>query len=279
MHRIDRIRRIAWQGLSATIALCVFGFSGSNSSVFSHRLSAQTLGSSVPFDTVIHLKGTLKGVRGNLLTITKADGSEVAVKLNEDPTKLVFSAEALRTWVRPGIFARVNVAIGPNGKPSAPIEQVELFRAFAATKLSGQQKQRYSPGIHASDRSAPKPNPNAANTYPPGKYTIVGQVVGVDGSGVMLNTGKARIPLPTTPDAKFLIRYHDLTLAQPGDPVSLDGFHQPPDESKVIASVVRVTTDRIYGQAVENDTRRGRTSTRRNADPEPEAPQSEDPAS
>jgi hypothetical protein len=64
-----------------------------------------------------------------------------------------------------------------------------------------------------------------------------------------------------SPDARFEIRYNNLSLAQEGDPISVSGFYQPPDDTKVKAERVTITTDRVYGEPTAETPKR--TSRRR----------------
>ena len=68
--------------------------------------------------------------------------------------------------------------------------------------------------------------------------------------------------VPLADDAEFELRFNNLTLAQEGDPVSVAGFYQPPDDTKVKADRVTITTDRVYGEATDQPPTR-RTARRR----------------
>jgi hypothetical protein len=68
-----------------------------------------------------------------------------------------------------------------------------------------------------------------------------------------------------SPEAKIGLVYNNLSLAQQGDPVTVSGFHQPPDETQVIAENITIRPERVYGEAEENPRRRttrSRTKTK-----------------
>lgn len=225
------------------------------------------------FDTVIEVRGKLKDLRRNIMTITREDGTDVSVMLHEDPTKLVFAAEAKPQWVTPGMLVRVESMFGPGGAPPTPLETIEIFQQFQAKQLSSAQREMYVPGIHPLDA---KPN-NAAGQpqgFQPGKYRVIGPIVGVGQAGIMINAGQMQVPIPVAPDAKWLIRFHNLSLAEPGDLVHVTGFHQPPDETQVKAGSIRVAVDRVYGEPTENPRARKRTRGKpQEKEPAPEATQ------
>ncbi len=207
------------------------------------------------FDTVIQVNGKLKDVRRNLMTITRDDGVDVTVMLHEDPTRTVFNAVAKPQWLQQGMIVRVESMFGPTGSPPTPIKKVELLRPFQPSKNSPAQRERYLPGIYPLDEV----KVGQQVGFRTGNYRVIGTIMGMDATGVMVNTGQTPVPLPIAPDAEWSIVFHDLSLAQAGDPVSVNGFHQPPDETKIKAGSVRITTDRIYGEVKENERGKRRT--------------------
>jgi hypothetical protein len=173
--------------------------------------------------------------------------------LPEDPTRLKVTAEAKLAFLRPQMMVRATATLGPTGVPVEPIDRIEVFQPIPAAKMPASVKERFTAGLHPTDRAGANPRQGFA----PGQYNVVGAVAGVTPAGLYVFTGQARVPLPLSPDAKIYLVFNNLSLAQPGDPVSLSGFHQPPDETNVIASEVHIQPERIYGEADENAPRRG----------------------
>jgi len=233
--------------------------------------------STVQFDTVIEFKGTLKDSQRNLMVVTRDDGTDVTVKLHDDPTRLRFIADAKLAFLRPQMMARTTVNLGPAGVPVSPAELIELFQPVPTASLPGSAKESFTPGVHSASRE--KPNPQLG--FVPGNYHVVGIIVGMDGNGIYLNAGRGPMPIPLSPEAKIGLVYHNLSLAQQGDPVTVSGFHQPPDETQVLANSVTIRPDRVYGEAEENPRRRTTRTRTRNQPEEPadpalaEAPQPE----
>ncbi len=85
---------------------------------------------------------------------------------------------------------------------------------------------------------------------------------------MMVRAGKIPVRIPLVQNPTFEIRYNNLSLAQPGDPVTISGFYNPPDETKVLADSFAITTDRVYGEPVVEDSKKKvakRRSRRRSA--------------
>lgn len=224
--------------------------------------------STVQFDTVIDFKGKLKESYGNLLVVTRDDGTDVTVKLHDDPTRLRFVADAKIAFVRPQMMARTTVSLGPAGAPVSPVDQIELFQPVPPAALSGSAKESFTPGVHSANHA--KPNPQQG--FVPGNYNVVGMVVGMDNNGIYLNTGRGPMAIPLSPEAKIGLAYNNLSLAQQGDPVTVSGFHQPPDETQVVANSVVIRPERVYGEAEENPRRRTSRTRTKNKPEEPAAP-------
>lgn len=224
--------------------------------------------STAQFDTVIEFKGALKDSQRNLIIVTRDDGTDVTVKLHDDPTRLRFIADVKIAFVRPQMMARTVVSLGPAGVPVSPVDRVELFQPVQTTAVTGSAKESFTPGVHSSSRE--KRNPQLG--FAPGNYNVVGMVVGMDNNGLYLNTGRGPMPIPLSPEAKIGLVYNNLSLAQQGDPVTVSGFHQPPDETQVIANSVTIRPERVYGEAEDNPRRRGPRTRTKNNPAEPATP-------
>lgn len=252
-----------WCRLAVTLAAAAFLVAPQHSADaqgFGGDAPSPAAGSNVMFDSVIKVEGTLKSAQGQYLIVTRSDGQDVTVKLHEDPTRLTVTAEAKPTFLRPQMMVRTTATLGPAGMPIQPVERVEIFQPLRLSKQSAAVKQKFTPGLHPSDRQV-----DLRQGFVPGQYTIVGSIAGMDPAGIYIFTGKARVPVPLGEDAKILLVFNNLSIAQPGDPVVVNGFHQPPDETKVIANDVAIRPERVYGEAAEMAPQRGRRGRGRQA--------------
>ena len=233
--------------------------------LFNSRVENQVIAQDA-FDTVIDVRGKFKEFSRNIITVTRDDGTNVFVMLHEDPTRLLFSATAKPEWIRVGMLVRIEANFGPLGAPLAAIDTVELLQPFQAPKASHHLRERYLPGFHPLDEKQNNPQAQAAG-FRPGNYRVIGTITGMDRTGIMVNAGQTRVQIPIAADAKWLIRFHNLSLAEAGDPVTVNGFHKPPDETQIKANDVRINVNRVYETAVKQ---RPKKKTRAEVDKEKE---------
>ena len=224
--------------------------------------SAQGLGNRPTLDAaseITSFNGKLVASRGMILTIEREDGTEVMVQTPDSISQLTFTAKALPAYLRPGMPVRFKANLGPNGAPLEPVSKLELFAPVNVKLLKGRERENYQPGVHPS-----KP-PQRGNAGPPtGPVTVVGNLMALTPQGVALRAGNIPVQTMTSPDLQ--IRVNNLSLAQPGDAVQVRGFYQPPDETKVKAESIQITTDRVYGETPPPNERRSRRSKRGDRD-------------
>lgn len=208
---------------------------------------------------VTKFNGTLKGFQRGVLSVTREDGVEVMVQLPDDIASFAFVAEAKPAFLQRGNLVRFSGAFGPTGMAAAPIQKVEVFQPVPVQQLRGHAREGFVPGIYPADRNAPKKPVAMA------QYKIVGNLMGINAAGIMIvQAGKQPLQVPLAQDATFELRYNNLKLAKNGDAVAVSGFYQPPDDTKVKADRIAITTDRVYGEANEATPKRSRR-TRRDA--------------
>ena len=213
---------------------------------------------------VAEFKGTLKGFQNGVLQIERADGKAVMVQPPTNLAAFTFIASAKMPFLQRGMLVRFNGSFHANGVSAAPIDKVEIFQPFDMKGVPGHGKDMFTPGIHPHDR-------HAKNKKPVGlaAYRIIGNLVGINGNGtIMVQAGNRQVAAQLAQTVEFEIRLNNLNLAQPGDAVSVAGFYNPPDDTKIRGDRITVTTDRIYGEPTEKapPVRKRRTSRRKNSD-------------
>jgi hypothetical protein len=221
---------------------------------------------------VTEFKGALKSFQRGVLLVTKDDGTEMMVQPPDDVSKFQFVATAKPAFLTRGILVRFSGTFNQAGVPQAPISRVEVFQPITG-KVPGHTRERFIPGVYP-ERSARNQPPQ-----PIAKYDVVGALVGLDASGIMaVQAGKRPVRVQLTPDTTLELRVNNLSLAQEGDAVSVAGFYQPGDETKVKADRVTITTDRIYGEPGDQPKRAPRRTSRRTKKPADENPAGENPS-
>ena len=211
---------------------------------------------------VTEFSGKLKGMNRGVLLITRDDGTEIMVQAPDSPAGLTFVATAKPPFLKPGMLVRFTGMFGPTGIAAAPIQKVELFQPVAAAALPHHIRESFTPGVHGDRNAKGKPQQQAI-----AKYTVVGALRGLTANGILgVQAGKVPLQVQLASDATFEIRFNNLALAQEGDPVSVAGFYQPPDDTKVKADRVTINPERVYGEPQEKPTKRvSRRRSRRDA--------------
>jgi len=211
-----------------------------------------------PANEVTEFKGKLKGVRGNILTVTREDDVDCLVMFPEELNALEFVAQALPAYLRRGMPIRFATTLGPTGMPLTPVDKLEVIAPVNLKSIANSQKMRYTPGVNSADRhSKPKRGPMTGKVY------VVGSLVMLSPNGQLaVQAGNVPVQTMVAPDAKVEIRANSLALAQAGDTVTVAGFYQPPDDTKVKAERIVVTTDRVYGETPPKPERKSRRNNK-----------------
>ena len=197
---------------------------------------------SPPANEVIEFKGTLKGMRDNVLAVSRDGEKNAFVQLPDDVLGLTFVAEAEPGFLRRGMAVRFEAEFAPNGVPTAPVEKLEIFQPLQMQRLNRAARERFVPGVYPDDQQ-PASRPGVAS------YRVVGNLMGRDPTGVLLVQAGARtLRVPLAAEPSIELRFNNLSLAQPGDEVSVVGFFQPPEDHKIKAERITITTDRVFGE-------------------------------
>lgn len=218
--------------------------------------NAQAPGDTAPGDTangfapqstfkaneITNFNATLKGMRGGLVVVEKEDGTEAFVAPPDLISSFQFVAKATPAFLQRGMLMRFTANFGPGGVPLGPVDKVTLFQPVDQRSLQGHAKQQFTPGVY------PDAKPGDRNQAMTGKITIVGRFMGLSPGMLAVQAGKVPVRVPVTDDTQLEVRYNNLLLAQEGDPVTVSGFYQPPNENQVKADRVTITTDRVYGE-------------------------------
>lgn len=244
-------------GISSFVIAILATFSMPNVAAFADdpavaNPSAEAAGSNM----VTNIKGTLKGIQRGVLMVTRDDGTEVMVQMPQMASSLMFIADAKPAFLQRGMLVRFKGSFNANGVSAAPIDKIEVFQPINLQNIPGHSREPFVPGVHPEEKHGGKKPVGMA------KYQIVGNLMGVNPNGTMVvQAGKIPVTVMVSQTATLQIRYNNLTLAQEGDAVTVAGFYNPPDETKLRGDRIAVTTDRVYGEP-EKKTPRRRTTRR-----------------
>lgn len=215
---------------------------------------------------VTEFKGKLKGFSRGVMTVTREDGTDVMVQPPDDLSAFQFLATAKPAFLQRGTMVRFNGDFNPVGVPQSTISKVEIFQPMVG-KVSGHNREKFIPGVYPPRANRGKPPTGVAN------YSVVGGVIGLDPSGAMMvQAGNRQVRVQLAPDVQLNVCVNNLSLAQEGDPVTVAGFYQPSDETKVKGDRVTIRSERVYGELPAKPKRAPRKSRRtRESDEKSEA--------
>lgn len=218
--------------------------------------AAGGFGAVAPANEVTKFSGTLKDARGNVIVVTREDDSECFVQVPDRITSLSFSAKAIPAYLRRGTPVRFAMAIGPNGAPISPVEKVVIFSPLAPGAVPPSEAAKFIPGVH-HDNGRQARQPGAPRG---GRVDVVGTLVMINPQGaISVQAGGTPVNTMVNQNAEIEIQMNNLSLAQAGDDVEIEGFYNPPDETKVKAQRIKITTDRVIGEAPGPAKRKGRS--------------------
>lgn len=185
--------------------------------------------------------GKLQGVTRAGIAIVGDDGTEYLVSPPAQPTKLLLQAEADSTFLSPGQLIRLRADFNAAGVAIAPVDRIELIPPMPIRALERTERNRYEPGVHPVDRHA-KPGT-------PGKYYVIGQMRGSNGNAIAVQAGKVPLQLPIAPELKWTVMDHSMNLAQEGDPVSVEGFYEESQPTRIQGQRIVVKPTRVFAAA------------------------------
>tara|TARA_A100001391_G_C5002142_1_gene261061 strand:- start:106 stop:993 length:888 start_codon:yes stop_codon:yes gene_type:complete len=224
-----------------------------------------------PANEVTKFSGTLKDARGNVIIVTREDGTDCMVQFPDDITLLSFTAKAVPAALQRGTPIRFAMAIGPNGAPISPVEKIEIFSPLGPGMVPRNQAARFTPGVHQAGRQ-----PRQAGASMGGKVDVVGTLMMVTPQGgISVQAGGTPVNTMVTQDVEIEVQVNNLSLAQAGDEVEVEGFYNPPDETKVKAQRIKITSDRVMGETPNPANRKERRKSKQDAKT---APPQQDPA-
>ena len=194
-----------------------------------------------PINAIANIKGTLTGATPAGISVEGDDGTQYMVAFPDDPTSMTLVAKVDAAMLRPGQMVRVRVDYAAGGTQTAPANKVELIHSVPPTVVRGHKSAMYKPGVNPVDRKL--------KVGQPGKYYVVGNVAGGSGNRIMVRAGKMPLQIVVGDTPQYEIRYHNLSLAQPGDPVEVAGFYNPANPNMVKADTIKITPTRDLSAA------------------------------
>jgi hypothetical protein len=212
----------------------------------------------------IELEGKLAGFKQGMLLVTREDGVEVTVKPPEDALGFEFQAPVEASFLQRGMMVRFNGNFNKAGVPTDPIDGLTVFLPVSE-KLAKKKSDEFVPGVYPGEKKTNLPD-GVSN------YKVVGKLMGWDATGlVAVQAGRRPLRVQLAEKATMELRLNQLNLAQQGDAVLITGTYRLPDDSKVVAKTISVTTDRVQTGAAASTPTKGRPKRGKRGDADADA--------
>jgi hypothetical protein len=197
----------------------------------------------------IKLKGTIKGIRGDVFLVANAEGGQWVVKMPAAPNAIHYVGTAVPAWLKPGMLVRFSGMFDSQGTAHGPIERLEVFTYRPPRE--GQQPTR--PGVFAEAAIAgadlfADPNAAAADVNPSKSFVIIGQLRGRKDEKLVVAAGPTVVHVPLSPEAEIAFDLAEYRLAQLGDEIELSGWHYPLIKTQVYANYATIRAAEPIGK-------------------------------
>ena len=200
----------------------------------------------------IEVEGKLAGIRQGMLLVTREDGVEVSVKPPEDILGFDFQAPIEVGFLQRGMMVRFNGNFNQAGVPTDPIDGLTVFLPLSE-QLTKRKKDEFMPGVYPGEKKTNLPD-GVAN------YKVVGKLMGWDATGqIAVQAGRRPLRVQLAEKATMYLQLNQLNLAQQGDAITVTGTYRLPDDTKVVAKTISVSTDRVQTSAAPSAPTNGRS--------------------
>ncbi len=233
---------------------------------------AQFNNQQVPSLTSVEIKGDLLGAQGNILQVSREDGSVMFVQLPQEQRQIQYRANLKATQLQPGMLARFRVDYETLQAGKVDASSIEVFSAseinFSKPRTPAERAE-YTVGMYPLAKLGHDPNSK--------EVLVVGSLVGIKDNKLVINAGQS-IQIELKEDMSFVFRSASLNFAKPGDAVEGNGITYNPQSNQVAGNRIMITGTIPENQQLDTKSagkkKRG-SKSRKSAKPDDEASVSE----
>jgi hypothetical protein len=197
----------------------------------------------------LQLDGTVEGMQGNLLYVTRDDGSKWVVQMpnvgrpnrgggrqfnRRSPVSYTGSADP--AWLRPGMIVRFSALIDKKGEVVEPVRELGVVTLRTDIQVGITQDAPADVGgfFGEAELSDPK-NKDVAS------YTVVGKLGSLKKGKFVVATTGATIKGELDESVRIYVDVEDYSLMRVGDKVVVNGWYYEGQEGKAQARRVQIT--------------------------------------
>jgi len=235
-------------------------------------LVALLLASSLSFGQEVKLEGLrmsgkLKDMGQGVLQVEGSDGETWLVKIEvRNKSELSYAGTAEPDWIRPGMWIQFQANVTGNRRyeVEGPVDQLTVFTPTKDTQLGIIPDSQLGAGLFDEKKPAEQVDKNA-----PVPCTVRGRIAGIKKNKISVAAGKAALTIEVPDDVRVTVEVADLSVAQPGDSVEIEGWKYPMVPGRAIANRVTITGDKPLTGAKPKRTR-GSDDKKKKGDDKPD---------
>lgn len=177
-------------------------------------------------------KGTLRGVFAGGIQLATDDNEAWKVKLPDKPSEISYSANAEQSFLRPGMKVKFSAVMNRKGIVQEPITSLTVFTPLKPADLGvwpeTEGEGAYNPLAGLFNTEEPKEQPKVKGKKPVVEDVacrVGGTLKSLKSGRMVVVAGRMQIKCELAENAKIRVSTSDLSLAQLGDKVEVEGWY------------------------------------------------------
>ncbi len=188
-----------------------------------------------PQREAIHVEGKLQQIGPGLLQVVDDQGTVWLAKIEAPARDIVYSGSAVPQWLTPGMWVRFQVMLTPRLEADSAVSEIAVFTPHEASQIGVFPQRSLGKDIFALPEKQ-------ADTAPKSQLChVAGRLLGLNRAKMSVLAGAVPLSVPITDRPKILVEISDLTWAQAGDKVVLDGWRYTMVPGQMVATRVSIS--------------------------------------
>ena len=182
----------------------------------------------------IKTAGKVKNFGRGVLLLENEKNDEVYVAA-ERGGNFSFVGNADASWLRPGMIVKFTSRFKTNGQAESPVGQLAVVTLDKDTKLGAKAKVRLGrKGLFSTEPTEQKARRKKKRPVGP-TLDVVGRITKIRAGKIQIATGRVVVQIQLTQDARINVDVADPRWIQLGDAVSVEGWHLPGNDKRIMA--------------------------------------------
>jgi hypothetical protein len=169
--------------------------------------------------------GKLRDMKGGAIQLVTEEAETWAVKLPGQKKDITYNAATDVDFLRPGLNIRFSADINRKGEVVSTIGSIMVFTPLEARDIGLTPEGAVGENplenlfVEKEESNKPKKGPEQL------PFTVGGKIVSIKGNKMLVAAGNTSLKCELAENVKVNISVADLSFAQPGDTVEVDGWY------------------------------------------------------